>query len=102
MEPFAWEMRDEAVDNDGVQIPLRRFRKYKSAAVLLDGNKPAHVRGTTTNGVVVAQTGPYPLSGNWWDEQAWARVEWDVQVADGTLLRCQVSEDGWEIDGIYD
>jgi hypothetical protein len=29
-------------------------------------------------------------------------VEWDVQVADGTLLRCQVSEDGWEIDGIYD
>jgi len=102
MEPFAWEMRDETVDNDGVRIPLRRFRKYKSAAVLLDGNKPAHVRGATTDGVVMAQTGPYPLSGNWWDEQAWARVEWDVEVGDGTLLRCHVSKNGWEIDGIYD
>src|SRR5438067_10587322 len=102
MEPFAWQMRDEPLQNDEGRIPLRRFRKHKSAAVLLDGNKPAHVRGATTDGVVVAQIGPYPLSGNWWDEQAWARMEWDVQVADGTLLRCHVSEDGWEIDGIYD
>ena len=102
MKPFAWEMRDEPVGKDEPPIPLRRFRKRKSAAVLLDGNKPAHVRGGTTEGVVVAHAGPYPLSGNWWDEQAWTRVEWDVQVVDGTLLRCHVSEDGWEIDGIYD
>src|SRR5205814_4749202 len=36
MEPFAWEMRDEPVQNDGGRIPLRRFRKHKSAALLLD------------------------------------------------------------------
>src|SRR5438477_6419327 len=102
IEPFAWEMCDEPVQNDGGRIPLRRFRTRKSAAVLLDGKKPAHVRRATTTGVVMTQIGLYTLCGHWWDEQAWARMEWDVQVVDGTLLRCHVSEDGWEIDGIYD
>jgi protein ImuB len=102
MAPFVWEMRDEPVGNNDARIPLRRFRKRKSAKVLLDGNKPVHVRAPATEGVAVAQAGPYPLSGNWWDERAWGRVEWDIQVANGMLLRCHVSEDGWAIDGIYD
>src|SRR5438067_9153933 len=118
MEPFYWAVESavpsgknhqSTSDADALRtahtrarIPLRRFRKRRPAAVLLDENKPAHVRAPVTEGVVVAQAGPYPLSGNWWDERAWARVEWDVQVEDGTLLRCHLSEDGWEIDGIYD
>jgi len=102
MEPFAWEMGDEPAGNEDARIPLRRFRKRRSATVLLEGSKPVHVRAPATEAVAVAQAGPYPLSGNWWDERAWARVEWDIQVADGMLLRCHVSEDGWAIDGIYD
>jgi len=94
-------------------IPLRRFRKRIKATVLLESNRPAHVRsairtglavrvGPMIDGATVMQEGPYPLSGNWWDEQAWARVEWDVEIENGIIARCYCDQDGWAIDGIYD
>ena len=93
---------------------LRRFRRRTKATVLLENNRPAHVRaaavraglpvrvGLTIDGAMVAQEGPFPLSGNWWDEQAWARVEWDVEIENGIIARCHCDQDGWAIDGIYD
>ena len=94
-------------------IPLRRFRKPTKMTVLLENNRPAHVRspvraglavrvGPTIDGATVMQEGPYPLSGNWWDEQAWARVEWDVEIENGIIARCYCDQEGWAIDGIYD
>jgi protein ImuB len=94
-------------------IPLRRFRKRIKATVLLESNRPAHVRsavraglvvrvGPTIDGATVMQEGPFPLSGNWWDEQAWARVEWDVEIENGIIARCYCDQEGWAIDGIYD
>jgi hypothetical protein len=50
----------------------------------------------------VTQEGPFPLSGNWWDERAWARVEWDVEIENGIIARCYCDQEGWVIDGIYD
>ena len=104
-----------AYDSTAVReiIPLRRFRKRIKATVLLESNRPAHVRsavraglavqlGPTIDGATVMQEGPYPLSGNWWDEQAWARVEWDVEIENGIIARCYCDHDGWAIDGIYD
>ena len=76
--------------------------------MLLEYNRPAHVRaaavraGLTIDGATVAQEGPFPLSGNWWDERAWARVEWDVEIENGIIARCYCDQDGWAIDGIYD
>jgi protein ImuB len=93
---------------------LRRFRERTKATVLLENNRPAHVRaaavragfavpvGLTIDGATVAQEGPFPLSGNWWDERAWARVEWDVEIENGIIARCHCDQDGWAIDGIYD
>jgi len=102
-----------SAQDDGLPIPLRRFRKRIKATVLLESNRPAHVRsavraglavraGATVEGATVMQEGPYPLSGNWWDEQAWARVEWDVEIENGIMARCYCDQDGWAIDGIYD
>ena len=104
-----------ACDSTAVReiIPLRRFRKRIKATVLLESNRPAHVRsavrtgmavrvGPTIDGATVMQEGPYPLSGNWWDEQAWTRVEWDVEIENGMIARCYRDQDGWAIDGIYD
>jgi protein ImuB len=102
IEPFAWKIPDESGSQGCPRIALRRFRQPAMAAVLLNENKLAHLRAGGIEGETVDQAGPYPLSGNWWDEHAWARVEWDVQIRDGTLLRCHVSEDAWKIDGIYD
>jgi protein ImuB len=93
---------------------LRRFRKRTKATVLLEDNRPAHVRaaavraglavrvGLTIDGATVAQEGPFPLSGNWWDERAWARVEWDVEIENSVIVRCHCDQEGWAIDGIYD
>src|SRR5207249_1041608 len=100
-------------------VPLRRFRKRKKATVLLENNRLAHVRATEVRarhgtspsdwrtglvmeGAIVTQDGPFPLSGNWWDERAWAQVEWDVEIENGVLARCHCDQDGWAIDGIYD
>jgi hypothetical protein len=87
---------------------LRRFRKRKKATVLLENNRPAHVRaaevraGLAVEGTTMRQEGPFPLSGNWWDERAWARVEWDLEIENGVIARCHCDQTGWAIDGIYD
>jgi len=81
---------------------LRRFRPAPSAAVLLDENIPAHVRSPQISEKVVEQRGPYLISGNWWDEKAWARAEWDLQLGSGGLVRVHEAEGTWKVDGIYD
>src|SRR5438874_32358 len=83
-------------------VALRRFRPAVSASVLQDEDRPAHVRSAETSGKIIAQRGPYFLSGNWWDEKSWARAEWDLQLEDGQLVRCHESEGTWKIDGVYD
>ena len=70
--------------------------------MLLENNRPAHVRAAEMEGATVTQEGPFPLSGNWWDERAWARVEWDVEIENGVIARCHCDQKGWAIDGIYD
>src|SRR5437763_6057973 len=91
-----------SAQDDGLPIPLRRFRKRTSATVLLENNQPAHVRAANIDGTAMARKGPFPLSGNWWDERAWARVEWDVGIENGVRVRCHCDQEGWAIDGIYD
>jgi protein ImuB len=94
--------------NDHSYIPLRRFRKRTKATVLLENNCPVHMcsaevgAGVPVEGRSVAQDGPFPLSGNWWDERAWTRVEWDVETENGVVARCHYDQHGWAIDGIYD
>jgi protein ImuB len=102
MEPFAWEIRDEPGSGGCPRMAIRRFRHPAVAAVLLNENKPVHLRAAGIEGEIVMQAGPYPLSGNWWDEHAWARVEWDVEVANGPVLRCHSSNGRWAVGGIYD
>jgi protein ImuB len=113
----AGERERGACDGTAVRehIPLRRFRKRTKATVLLENNRPAHVRaaevrarhgesstGLAVEGTTRAQDGPFPLSGNWWDERAWARIEWDVEIENGVIVRCHCDQEGWAIDGIYD
>ena len=123
MESFAWEFHHPepeigsdrprptlsprergACDSMAVRgyVPLRRFRKRKKATVLLEHNHPVHVRASEVDGPTIAEEGPFPLSGNWWDERGWARVEWDVEIENGVIARCHCDEEGWAIDGIYD
>jgi protein ImuB len=111
IEPFSWEAGETTSVSsrylpDATErvppIALRRFRPAVCASVFLSEDIPAHLRSANVNGKVAEQRGPYLASGNWWDETAWAREEWDLQLENGALIRCHQSRERWATDGIYD
>ena len=121
MQPFSWNL-NSAADTGGrssatpgskpearrssplhiFYSALRRFRPAVSASVLQDADTPAHVRSTEMSGKIIAERGPYLLSGNWWDEKSWSRAEWDLQLQNGELVRAHECDGVWKIDGVYD
>jgi protein ImuB len=123
LEPFTWKLNDDhphrlaaaspplpkgegrvrvAFCSALSRIALRRFRPNPSATVLLNKDKPAHIRNARIEGEVSAHKGPYATSGNWWDKAKWSRIEWDVQLENGVVARCHEVTGTWKIDGIYD
>ncbi len=103
IEPFSWELQEKHSAQE--QLPsfaLRRFRTATHTSVMLDGNTPAYLRSPDIEGEAVEQDGPFMASGNWWDEKAWARAEWDLQLGNGALCRCHAEREAWQLDGIYD
>jgi protein ImuB len=110
LEPFSWAVVSAAPSGETphalrtahATAALRRFRPVVSASVLLDADTPAHVRSPEISGKVLAQRGPYFISGNWWNEKSWARAEWDLEMENGELVRVHESEGTWTVDGIYD
>ena len=90
-------------------IPLRRFRKRKKATVLLENNRPAHVRAAevraelAVEGTTMRQDRAISAFGKLVGRaRRWARVEWDVEIENGVIARCHCDQKGWAIDGIYD
>jgi protein ImuB len=55
-------------------------------------------------GIVVASSGPWRTSGEWWSAERWSKDEWDVELNNGTL--CRIARDldsgSWFIEGTYD
>ena len=107
MEPFAWQVgaiefnRPKGIEPT-FRTAVRRFRPSISASILLDEDRPMHIRGADVGGKIIDLHGPYLISGNWWNEKSWTRAEWDLQLDAGELVRCHESEATWRIDGIYD
>ena len=79
---------------------LRRFRPAVLASISLLENR--HIQSANISGKIAEQRGPYLASGNWWDQTVWTRAEWDLQLANGVLVRCHQSGEIWAIDGVYD
>jgi protein ImuB len=112
MEPFSWQLPANlwsrpapGPGEESLVLPgaaLRRFRSPLPASVLLAKKRPAHFRSAKIQGAVRVGKGPYKASGNWWDEQAWDRAEWDVELENGGVCQCHSSGGQWALDGIYD
>ena len=103
MEPFAWQLPEAGGEVEPLPAcALRRFRSPVAASMLLVKNRPAHLRSAEIHGDVLRQKGPYTASGNWWDEKAWERAEWDLELENGALCQCHSREGRWELDGVYD
>src|SRR2546421_10756166 len=102
MEPFSWQLAETKTD----ELPplpataLRRFRAALPASVLLAKNQPVHFRSAKVEGAVHAGKGPFLVSGNWWDENAWNRAEWDVELENGAVCQCHATGGQWALDGI--
>jgi protein ImuB len=90
------------IEADTVGLQLRRFRPPLSAHLEFQGGSPVRIHAQNLGGSVAGVCGPYFSSGNWWDDNRWAREEWDVETAAGLLLRVFRSSEGCFVEGIYD
>lgn len=83
--------------------PLRRFRPPLPARVEFTADRPTYVWTESVRGEIVAQSCPYPSSGEWWQhDRAWSRTEWDIALSDGGLYRLLLVNDSYLIEGEYD
>ena len=83
-------------------LAMHRMRPPKSIEVALTAGTPAHLRAAGLSGRIVATAGPWRISGDWWTDSTYARDEWDVELADGTLCRLARDSRGWRLEAIYD
>jgi impB/mucB/samB family protein len=104
LEPFAWELPAAAASKPAPTSgpALRRFRPARPAAVLLEATQPVHLRSPDLQGSIVDKAGPYMGSGDWWDQKAWTRREWDAELPNGSICRLYWNGETWELDGVYD
>lgn len=103
MEPFSWQLNETKAETPPLPAcALRRFRAPVPASMLLVKNRPGHFCSAKVQGEVREEKGPYLASGSWWDDKAWDRAEWDLELENGVLCQCHASGGKWELDGIYD
>lgn len=83
---------------------MRAVRPPLPAQVVLAGRRPVAVRAGRLGGAVVALAGPYRATGEWWGERPFSRDDYDVALADGSLLRLSYDRlaRSWVVDGVYD
>ncbi len=83
---------------------LRAFRLPRAARVVTAGARPVVVQVDRLGGAVVGCAGPYRFRGEWWTESPFARDDFDVATADGTLWRIHFDrlQRRWFADGVYD
>ena len=84
------------------------------AMIELRGGCPAKVSFRGLCGRVVAASGPWRTSGDWWRENSWHQDEWDLEIefyisnaGAGELagLYCVYYDSdcrGWFVRGVYD
>jgi len=88
-------------------IALRIFRPALETSVELDGIRPHFVRLWSRHRRVLAASGPWSCSGDWWNESVWTREEWDVALKTPAglgfyrIYRDRIQE-RWFVEGVFD
>jgi protein ImuB len=89
---------------------MRIFRPPLKAAVTLQEGRPARIecpRRKEICGEIIWAAGPWRTSGDWWEQEGWARDEWDIALQEAagiTLYRLvrDVLSGQWQVEGNYD
>ncbi|MBV9479816.1 MAG: DNA polymerase Y family protein [Acidobacteria bacterium] len=93
-----------------VLTALRVFRPPQPARVTVRDGVPARIACSTekvSDGEILWQAGPWRSSGDWWEQEPWARDEWDIAIpsAAGLVLYRLVHDlvnGRWWVEGTYD
>ena len=89
---------------------LRIFRPPIAVRVSHRNGRPSHVmsrKRRQISGEVLWAAGPWRSSGDWWEQDAWVRNEWDiaVQETNGIVLYRLIHDlltSEWLLEGSYD
>jgi protein ImuB len=89
---------------------LRIFRPPLRAAITLREGRPTHIaclKRKEICGEILWAAGPWRTSGDWWEQEGWARDEWDIalqEVAGIALYRLvrDLLNGQWQVEGSYD
>jgi protein ImuB len=108
VESFSSEGGSVSSSDEIHTLALRIFRPALETSVELTGETPHLVRLWKRHRRVLAASGPWSSSGNWWNEAtAWAREEWDValKTLEGIgyyrIYRDRVAG-RWFVEGVFD
>jgi protein ImuB len=101
MRPFETTVATPAPESELLLgVPWLRFRPPIQAKVIFDESRPAFLYSSPTTGLIKDVRGPWLLDGNWWEERAWSRQEWDIATEEGLYRLVRIEKD-WFLDGIY-
>jgi len=92
-------------DSGRSQLAVRALRPPVPAEVKVHRGRPEFIRSAVASGGVIHAAGPWRTTGRWWSEgERFALDHYDVQVADGTLLRLRFDwvQRSWQVDAVYD
>ncbi len=89
---------------------MRIFRPPLRATVTLQEGRPARIacpRRKEMSGEILWAAGPWRTSGDWWEQEGWARDEWDIALQEAagiTLYRLvrDLLNGQWQVEGCYD
>lgn len=88
-EPEGEKKTDSSVSRAPITA-LRMFRPPLRATVTLRDGKPAHLicpKRKEIHGDIVWMAGPWRTSGDWWEQDGWARDEWDIAFQSSVTSR---------------
>ncbi len=103
-------VREKAKDKMSAVIVLRLFRPPLAAVVTVREAKPMRLRclqREDIDGEIVWTAGPWRSSGDWSEQEGWAREEWDIAVhVETSLVLYRLVQDklsgNWFVEGTYD
>jgi protein ImuB len=98
--------------NTATVTALRIFRPTVPVTVALRGGSPAQIacsKRKDIQGEILWSAGPWRSSGDWWEQNAWSRDEWDIALqseseTEITLYRLvkDLLAGKWFVEGTYD
>jgi len=96
--------------NETAVTAMRIFRPPLRATVTLQEGRPAHIACAKRKeicGEILWAAGPWRTSGDWWEQDGWARDEWDIALQGASSIALyrlvrDLLNGQWLLEGNYD